>query len=592
MHRKKRKRKSVPRIKKRQNTQPKKKKICIGRIEGLSRCKEHVSNHYFPFCRKHRWQPLLFLIMTLPGIFADWGSLLPTDDELDKEIVELKEESIKHNQELKKIIENQSERIKNIEILLNNEILKSAKSRDFQVIREALGKTEESAQIIAAIDEDNAVSIVKEALNVLEKRNGIERALLILDKEHIDNLKKSAFTNKDIEQVIEAYKLRIELLTSRFEYEQIDDCLKEIIELNAKTNPKSNIQAKTYKRAGDNSRLSGKFNESLEYQKKSIGIFEINLTPDHPDLAATYNSIALTYRALGEYQNALQYHQKSITIFEKKLDLKDPILAVSYGNIGLTYRALGKYNKALETQQKCVNLLEEILDSRHLDLATAYNNLAATYQDLGKYEKALEFQMKSISILEESLESNHPFLASSYGNIAIMFSSLKQYEKALQFEKKEISIQEEIFGSKHPSLATSYSNIALTYQDLGQFKKAIEFQERSIDIFKEILNPNHPSLATAYHNFGGIYQALKQYEKALEYQLKSIKIRQKILNEKHPFLGVSYTRLALTYYHLNELDKAVKFIKKGKEIINEAYPPTHPYQDGAKLLYDKIIKKI
>jgi len=90
---------------------------CWGRVEGLSRCSNKSNKRYFPFCKKHFWQPLIFLVVTLPGIFADWSSILPNNNQSDTVDIKQYELILRENVELsleKENAQKTNEKIKEI----------------------------------------------------------------------------------------------------------------------------------------------------------------------------------------------------------------------------------------------------------------------------------------------------------------------------------------------------------------------------------------------------------------------------------------------------------------------------------------------
>jgi tetratricopeptide (TPR) repeat protein len=61
----------------------------------------------------------------------------------------------------------------------------------------------------------------------------------------------------------------------------------------------------------------GQLDRALEYQLKAMGIREIILSHDHPDLAGSYHNISTIYSDLGRIQEALEYAQRAVAIMEK-----------------------------------------------------------------------------------------------------------------------------------------------------------------------------------------------------------------------------------------------------------------------------------
>jgi tetratricopeptide (TPR) repeat protein len=245
-----------------------------------------------------------------------------------------------------------------------------------------------------------------------------------------------------------------------------------------------------YTKPGDNP-LSRK--EYVPYAENLL----ITIKDENIEIATLANNLSTIFSSLGNYKKALEYNLKTITIFEKVFEPNHPSLATSYSNIADTYSSLGNYKKALEYDLKSITILEKVLEPNHPLLATSYNNIAETYRYLGNYKKALEYNLKSITIREKVLEQNHPSLATSYNNIALTYSSLGNYKKALEYNLKAITIWEKVLEQNHPNLATSYLNIAATYYYLINYKQAKYYIDKAVEIYKKVLPQDRPELKVA-----------------------------------------------------------------------------------------------
>jgi hypothetical protein len=208
----------------------------------------------------------------------------------------------------------------------------------------------------------------------------------------------------------------------------------------------------------------------------------------HEEIATLANNISLIFLDLGQLEKALEFQLKTVEIFEKVLAKDHPDLATSYNNLSQIYQDLGQLEKALEFQLKANEIYEKVLDCNHPLVATSYNNVSMIYQDLGQLEKALSFQLKTLEIKEKVLDKDHPSLATSYNNVSMIYKNLGQLEKALEFQLKDIAISEEVLGKDHPSLATSYNNVSTIYYAMGQLEKALSFQLKALEIREKVLD--------------------------------------------------------------------------------------------------------
>lgn len=100
----------------------------------------------------------------------------------------------------------------------------------------ALKKIEEQAEFIATINLDQASSLVKDALELLQSEEDIEAALTILDSEKLKNAFDVAISikqkvDRELSNILEGYKLKTNLLTSQFRYKEAIDTYEEVFSI-------------------------------------------------------------------------------------------------------------------------------------------------------------------------------------------------------------------------------------------------------------------------------------------------------------------------------------------------------------------------
>ena len=326
----------------------------------------------------------------------------------------------------------------------------------------------------------------------------------------------------------------------------------------------------------------GQLDRALESQLNALAIREAVLAKNHPDLATSYNNVSMIYNAMGQLDRALEFQVKTIEILESVLDKQHQNLASAYNNLSLIYQAMGQLNRALEFQLKALAIREAVLAKNHPSLATSYSNISTIYETIGKLESALEFQNKALQIREEVLAKNHPDLATSYHIFALIYKDMGQLDWALEFQLKALAILEVVLAKNHPDLATSYNNVSLIYQDMGQLDQALEFQLKALAIREAVLAKNHPSLATSYNNLSTIYKDMGQLERALEFQLKALAIREAVLAKNHPSLATSYNNLSTFYFQMGDYTSALAYAEKAVAILQQLFPSGHPDLDVMK----------
>ncbi|CAF4097358.1 unnamed protein product [Rotaria sordida] len=320
----------------------------------------------------------------------------------------------------------------------------------------------------------------------------------------------------------------------------------------------------------------GQYSKALSSYEQSVEIRKIDLLPNHPAFATSYNDIGLVYNNMGDYSKALSSYAQSLGIRKIALPPNHPHFAISYNNIGTLYNDMGEYSKALSSYEQALEIRKIALPPNHPELAISYNNIGTVYNDMGEYSKALSSYEQSLGIRKIALPPNHPDFAQSYNNIGLLYNNMGEYSKALSSYEQSLEIDKIALPPNHPELATSYNNIGSVYNNMGEYSKALSSYEQSLEIKKTALPPNHPALATSYNNIGTVYNDMGEYSKALSSYEQSLEIDKIALPPNHPDFAQSYNNIGLVYNSMGEYSKALSSYEQSLDIKKIALPPNHP----------------
>ena len=137
--------------------------------------------------------------------------------------------------------------------------------------------------------------------------------------------------------------------------------------------------ANVYNNLGYISATKGDYLQSLDYYKKTFGIFLSVYDDNHPSVAILYSNIGDTYKKQRDYSHALEYYFKELRIIEKRDDPKS-LLNTAYSclQIGIIYKEERKKELALEYLRKSLKIREEVLgkeDAKTLEVLEVINSL-------------------------------------------------------------------------------------------------------------------------------------------------------------------------------------------------------------------------
>jgi len=262
----------------------------------------------------------------------------------------------------------------------------------------------------------------------------------------------------------------------------------------------------------------GKYNESLNYYKKSLKIqVEIG---DKRGEGTTLNNIATVYKARGELAKALEYLEKALKIQVEIGDKSGE--GRTLNNISQIYDARGELAKALEYLEKSLKIRDKRGEGATL------NSISQIYQARGELAKALEYLEKALKIQVEIGDKLGE--GTTLNNISQIYDARGELAKALEYLEKSLKIQVEI-GDKAGEGAT-LNNISQVYKARGELAKALEYLEKSLKIRVEI-GDKSGYCATRF-NMGHIYMANKNQQEAIESWVEVYALAKEI--EEHQVL--------------------------------------------------------
>lgn len=282
---------------------------------------------------------------------------------------------------------------------------------------------------------------------------------------------------------------------------------------------KTHNKARPYLALGYLKFKEGKYEEAIDYYRKSIELFPT---------AEAYNNLAYTlskyntsnsnyltviklleksislrrgnykaYLNIGDIYSTKQDYDNAIINYKKALEI-NPKFSAAYWSIGLIDEKMGRMNEALKRYKNAVrfapldikalyslgtlclntgqyanaiNTLERLI-SLSPDNPDAYYNLGLCYYYIGDYKKAVEAYQQSLKI--------NPYKADIHNSLGISLLMVGRLDMAMQEYAVAIKID--------PKFAQAYGNMGLVYKQMGE-------KDRAIAMFKEALkfDPNNQS---------------------------------------------------------------------------------------------------
>ncbi|MDR0289662.1 MAG: CHAT domain-containing protein [Treponema sp.] len=315
-------------------------------------------------------------------------------------------------------------------------------------------------------------------------------------------------------------------------------------------------------------------------QEETLGI-------DHPDYAATLNSLGMFYFSMGDYARAEKYLLEAKDIWESVLDKDHPDYAAPLNNLGLLYDSMGDYAKAEKYLLEAKDIWEKMLDKDHPNYATTLNSLGALYFSMRDYAQTEKYFLDTKDILEKTLSREHPHYASTLSNLGELYHSTRNYAQAEKYFLEAKDIREKILGKEHPdytstlnSLGGLYNDMGDLYHSTGDYAQAEKYYLEAKDIRERIPGKDHPDYASTLNSLGYLHKEMGDYAQAEKYLLESKNIWERTLGKDHPDYAGSLNNLGELYHSTGDYAQAEKYHLEVKNIWERTLGKDHPDYAG------------
>ena len=395
----------------------------------------------------------------------------------------------------------ENNKIKGVESIIGNVLLKELQANNFEIFIELIGKKEQFIDLAAfplaqIIEQFNTHEILNKVLDI-SNNTQIYKVFFLANKILMDNFKND--TRKEL---------------TRF-----------LLDREVKFSDYYLILLNNYNLFGKELRNTI-LNKTINWLK--------SCNCDEKEKSNLYSELVGVYYDMRELEKAGEFAKKNLEI-EQKVYGKDHLKTASvYNNLGAINHLAGRLEVALKYYKRSLEIRLNLLNENHEDVAISYNNIGGVYDFMYEMDKALNYYQRALKIRLNIFGSQHPQVATSYNNIGVVYRKNEEYNKALDYYLKSLKIRQNIFGEDHSITASSYNNMAVVYQLLNNFDEAIKNYEKTASILLANYDESFTNLIKIYNNLSKMYfeaaenlEKEKEYHKALVYYNKCLEYNEK-----------------------------------------------------------------
>jgi two-component system, NtrC family, sensor kinase len=258
-----------------------------------------------------------------------------------------------------------------------------------------------------------------------------------------------------------------------------------------------------YKELGYNFRLSGMYEKSLDYSKKSLEFFKAS--GNQIDYMNQLIDVGLVLREKGDFGESVGYFIESLKL-SRQLNDEEAIIE-SLLSLGFVYALVEKWEEAIKYQQEALEIFQKADDK--LGIARVHNDMGVTFRKVGQYDSALVHHKAALAIRID--EKDNYGILSSYFYIGEIYGKQKNIPLAIKY------VEESLIYSKNSlktSVADNYVRLGDYYLMESNLDKAFESYSKSLKLSEE--NQNEEGKLIAHVKLASIAEKRGDYKESLK----------------------------------------------------------------------------
>jgi len=307
---------------------------------------------------------------------------------------------------------------------------------------------------------------------------------------------------------------------------------------------------------------AGRYDLSESADQRALTICEKVLGPDHPDTGKALTNLGRLYVHTGAHSKAAPLLQRALAISEKSLGEEHINTSKALVALANLYVQTAAYERAEPMYKRALTIREHLFGAEHVSTASVLNRLANMYQLMGAYARAKPLYQRALAAYEKAGGSEHPEASYPMGNLAALYASIGEYVEAETLNKRALAIQEKKLGPEHPDTARYLMNLAVLYMDTGAYSQAEPLLRRTISVQEKIPALAPEDMANSLTSLGTLYAWMDRPTQAEPLYRQAIAMFEKSLGAKHPSTAVAVANLGDLYREMGAYDRAEPLVKR------------------------------
>lgn len=335
------------------------------------------------------------------------------------------------------------------------------------------------------------------------------------------------------------------------------------------------VQARMMQVMGEVYQSLGAFDAAAPLLERALALRRETLDGEHPDIAASLNSLAVLRQETGQYAAADSLFRAALALQETTLGPDDPAVAASLHNWGTLLHVQGQYEQADSLFRRARTIRTAQFGASDPRTASTLNEMATVRFDQDDLEGAETLYREALEVRRRHFEGDHPEVAAGLNNLAMVLRHEGQFGEAEALYQDALAMRERLYDGPHPDVAHTLNHLARLYANMGEYAAAEPIARRALAMRIDVFGKEHVETTASMGTLAGILGGLGRHEEQATYYRRALGIVQASLGPEHPYVAALGYSLGSAYHAAGDSVEAERRYRESLTLHRQLFPDGH-----------------
>ena len=317
---------------------------------------------------------------------------------------------------------------------------------------------------------------------------------------------------------------------------------------------------------GDIARQRGHYHEAEALHREALDLQVRRLGPEHPDVAGTLTDLAS--QIPGQRPEREELSRQAVAIRRASLGADHPLVAADLMVLGSILRNGGRPEEAEASYREALEIRRKVLGPEHPKVAETMVHLADLMQKYGDRTMSAEsLYRQALDMQRRALGEGHPARVHALGSLASLLSGRGEHAAAERLLREGLEIRRAAFGPQHRAVAEGLGQLAHELRRQGRFGEAERLLRESLALWREAVGPDHFAVSGALSGIADVLVDQKRYDEAEALYLEALEIRRQAMGEEDAMVGLTLGSLGRVHALREEYARAESLYHRALDLF-------------------------